>query len=264
MLELPSVTLICIDCQRHALALAAIEQSMLRCRFAEVVWFTDQAPVIDELRVVPIEPLTTAAQRFRFVAQRVAEHVATSHVLLIQWDAFVVNPSAWRDDFLDYDYIAPRASSAARLPSGDEGIALMSTRILRALALTVGAGDDTIGIKRAVDQAARHDARTTTPLRIAPRSMRNRFAFGEDPPVGQPFGFQGVYNMWMYLRAADLGALLQMATPDVLASPSLFSLAANLRDLGRLDEAHAVLAAILRADPVHGLARAMQADLQPG
>src|SRR5258706_4080297 len=51
MLELPAVTLVCIDCERHALALAAIEQTMHRCRFAEVLFVTDRDPGIDVLRV---------------------------------------------------------------------------------------------------------------------------------------------------------------------------------------------------------------------
>ena len=32
----------------------------------------------------------------------------TPHVLLIQWDGFVVNPSAWSDEFLDFDYVGAR------------------------------------------------------------------------------------------------------------------------------------------------------------
>jgi hypothetical protein len=47
---------VCIDCERHGLALAAIEQTMLRVHFADAVYFTDRALPIEEFRVVPIGP----------------------------------------------------------------------------------------------------------------------------------------------------------------------------------------------------------------
>ena len=34
-------------------------------------------------------------------------YVECDHVMGVQWDGFIVNPDAWTDEFLEYDYIAP-------------------------------------------------------------------------------------------------------------------------------------------------------------
>ncbi len=33
------------------------------------------------------------------------QYVDTTHVLLVQYDGFILNPDAWTDEYLDYDYI---------------------------------------------------------------------------------------------------------------------------------------------------------------
>ncbi len=37
--------------------------------------------------------------------KRINSYVATPFALVIQYDGFILNPDAWRDEFLDYDYI---------------------------------------------------------------------------------------------------------------------------------------------------------------
>ena len=273
MLELPGVTLVCIDCVRHELALAALEQSLLRCRFGAALFVTDRAIPIDELRVVTVPPVLTPADHARFVARDLAGLVRTTHVLLVGWDAFVVNAAAWSDEFLAFDHVAPLPAQDGAEAGGDGsgdgsgdadaltgGIALLSVRLLQALqdpraAAIAGAGP-------APARALRPLLEGEFGLRYAPRTQDERFAFGAGYPAGQPFGFQGLYNMWMFLQARDLDAFLAMAPPAVLASSAALSLAVNLRELGRGDEAKAMLHAILRAHPGHAPARAMLDALQ--
>jgi tetratricopeptide (TPR) repeat protein len=250
MLDLPSVTLVCLDCERQALALAALEQSMTRCRFAEVMFFTDRDLGIEELEVIPNFTATTREQRFDFIAHRLASHVSTPHLLLIQWDAFVVNPAAWTDEFLAFDFVAPPASPRAA-EDANEGIALLSTRLLRALERFA---DLPSRWDAAVERITHSDAGSGAELRLAPPALGKRFAFADAPPSGQPFGFQGLYNMWMVFQAADLEAFLRMATSGVLRSEAAVSLAVNLRELDRNEESRRLSDAILRAHPDHPLA----------
>lgn len=35
------------------------------------------------------------------------QYITCDHVIGVQWDGFITNPSAWTDEFLEYDYIAP-------------------------------------------------------------------------------------------------------------------------------------------------------------
>jgi Flp pilus assembly protein TadD len=239
MLELPQVTLVCIDSAQPALALAALEQTLNRARFAEAVFVTDRDPGIDALRTIVAPHLDAPADRLRFLARTLPAQLRTSHALLIQWDAFVVNDAAWSDEFLDYDWVGPIASPAAR--ADEAGVALLSRALIGALAGVLP------GAAESLPAALVRLAATGNDLRFAPKRLRQRFAFGDDPPNGRPFAFQGLFNMWMLFQPADLDAFLAMAPPHVLASPSLAALALNLREIGRVPDAEAIARAVRRA-----------------
>lgn len=32
-------------------------------------------------------------------------YIETPHVLVVQYDGFILNPDAWTDEFLEYDYV---------------------------------------------------------------------------------------------------------------------------------------------------------------
>lgn len=261
MLELPGVTLVCIDCVQHELALAAIEQTLMRCHFGETLLVTDREIPIEELRVVQVLPIRTYADYSRFVAKGLVGLIKTPHALIIQWDAFVVNPSAWSEEFLAFDHVAamPRTGGGDR-PLSAGGISLLSQRLLNALQdprIAEFANEDS-----AIRQTYRPLLEGEFGLRYAPQAIAERFAFGAGYPAGQPFGFQGLFNMWMFFQPQDLNACLAMASPTILASPAALSLGVNLRDLGRSDEAKAVLRAILGVHPGHIAARTVLDAMQ--
>jgi tetratricopeptide (TPR) repeat protein len=225
MLDLPTVTLACIDCAQPALALAALGQTAERIRFADVLFASDEDPEAPGLTYLPCAAARSSAERLAVLLSVVAPRVATAHLLIVQWDAFVVNPDAWTADFLDYDLTAPADGLAAE--SIVDGIVLVSRRLLADGSAAAAAA---AGIRRA-------------PVRLA-----ERFGFRGRPPVGRPFAFEGAFNLWMYLGPAQLDALFAMATPDILRSQPIAALAGHLRELGRIDEARSASAAIARAE----------------
>ncbi len=66
------------------------------------------------LRVIKIEPLKSLKDYNHFIIYKLHNYIKTSHVLLVQWDGFIVNGNKWENKFLDYDYIGapfiPRAN----------------------------------------------------------------------------------------------------------------------------------------------------------
>lgn len=56
-------------------------------------------------RVVAIRPVTSIEEYSRFFMKELNDFVDTEFVLVIQYDGFILNPEAWTDDFLEYDYI---------------------------------------------------------------------------------------------------------------------------------------------------------------
>ena len=134
MLELPTVTLVCIDFQQPTLALAAIEQSMIRCRFGGVVYVSDKPTKIDGLDVVEVPDLAAPGALSRFLSRDLATHVASPHALLIGWDAFVINPDAWTDSLLEHDVVMARRRPAMPAKSAEStGLVLLSRSLLQRL-----------------------------------------------------------------------------------------------------------------------------------
>ena len=132
MLDLPGVTLCCIDTVNHALALRALRRSSAAIRFGAIRFVTDRAhdePGIDTRVIAPLGSRDAYSQ---FVLKSLLAHIDTPHVLVVQWDGYVVNPDAWRPEFLEIDYIGagPIRSTASKAdhaaPIGMDGLARMA------------------------------------------------------------------------------------------------------------------------------------------
>jgi len=212
-LKLPQVTLCAVDARCPALALEALQRSMQGVAFGRVVLFTHgavAAPV--DIEVVDIGPVNSGAEYSHFVLRRLPAHIATSHVLVTQWDGFVVHPECWTHEFLAYDYVgAVWDDQPAATSVGNGGFSLRSRRLLRA------------GLDGRIEQEHPEDLmlgrRYRTLLeaehgvRFAPPALARRFAHENETPTAPTFGFHGPKNLPAALDAATLSRWLA-ALPD--------------------------------------------------
>ena len=106
MRDLSGVTLVCVDTVNHALALRALALSSRSLRFADIVLLTRAMPsdvqVPAGIVVREIAPLASRDDYSRFVLKSLLPHVATPHLLLVQWDGYVVNPDAFEPAFRSF------------------------------------------------------------------------------------------------------------------------------------------------------------------
>jgi len=189
---LVAVSSIALDATARALALS-IDQG----RFARAVLFADRAPPAGLPEGVvwhKIAPVTSRALYSRFLFHELARHITTSHVLVVQWDGYILDHAAWDPAFLDYDYIGAAWSHFGdSFIVGNGGFSLRSRRLLDALAhyrLYPGEAEDTAICRRLRPLLEQHHA-----IRFAPPEVSARFAFERVPRQGRPFGFHGVFNM---------------------------------------------------------------------
>jgi hypothetical protein len=159
------------------------------------------------VEVVAIEPLRSGADYSHFVMRRLPAHVDSSHVLITQWDGFVVDPEAWSDEFLAYDYLgAVWPEQPASRAVGNGGFSLRSRRFLAAgldRRITDEHPEDQVLCRTWRDHLEREHG-----VHFAPAALARRFAFENEAPQGPTFGFHGPYNLPRFMDEATLAFVL--------------------------------------------------------
>lgn len=118
MLQLNNVTLFGLDTKRYPSLLKASAISCLRIQFGSVILFNEQQVTIN-----------SGKDYSEFIINKLPDYINTEFVLIIQADGYVLNPEAWDDRFLDYDYIgAPWLYDT--MDVGNGGFSLRSKRFL--------------------------------------------------------------------------------------------------------------------------------------
>ena len=248
MLELPEVTLCCIDTANHALALRAMRLSSSAVRFARTLFISDRDPGEAGIEFRSVAPITSRDDYSRFVLKSLLQHIETSHVLLVQWDGYVVNPNAWHADYLDSDYLGAKwfwHNDAMRVGNG--GFSLRSRKLLAALQ------DPRIVLTEAEDvticRAFRPLLEREHDIRFGTEAQADSFAFEAAYPMGFPFGFHGLFNFCRVVPPDELAVLVRHFTPSIARSPQLASLARNCVALGQWAPAAAIFQRILDEVP---------------
>lgn len=241
-LDLSTLSLACVDTLHPELAVQAMMRCLQHARFGEAKLLTRPGFRSPDPR---IEVVNTSAINSRdtysaFMVKELGQLCSGSHVLVVQWDGFLLDPSAWDPAFLDYDYIGAPWPHRAE-PVGNGGFSLRSRRLLEALAdpeiRELHPEDACICERYRALLESRHG------IRFAPLELARRFAFELEPPKGPTFGFHGLFNFHHALPDDSLNTWLAAAPAPLLMSVPARRL---LKNLIRSDQ-HAAARHILRA-----------------
>jgi len=241
-MQLPDVTLCCIDTRDPAMALWALQRCMAQIRFAEVLLFTNASLLPSPpagVRIIEVQVETIEAYS-SFMLRGLAPHVHTSHLLVAQWDGFVRDAARWDASFLDYDYIgAPWRDAAPERAVGNGGFSLRSRRLLQALL------DRDVKITHPEDESIclvnRELLESRHGVCIAPLDVARRFSYERVEPPAPTFGFHGLFNFPRELSMAEVTEIVA-ALPDRLTRGlDAHDLCAMLIRSGQLDTARTLL-----------------------
>lgn len=243
-LDLPQVTLCAVDCVNPALAARALRESLRGCRFGDALLLTDAPGADPDFRIGRIDRLGSLDDYSHFVFKKLVDWIHTDFVLLVQWDGYVVEPAAWRREFLDHDYVGARwRHFGDDMTVGNGGFSLRSRRLLQAVAedrfeWVEGALEDVLLCRTYRPRlVAEHG------IRYAPEALAQAFSYEYEHPEQPSFGFHGVPNLWRHMDDAQMMTLAGQLDARVLASWQCLSLlvhyltAAKFRVAARLHQA---------------------------
>lgn len=194
-LSLPQVTLCAVTSVNVQATLHALQRCLEQVSFGACLLMTDE-PIKSchpEITVVPIGRLESSRDYSRFMLSSLADHIETSHCLVVQWDGYLLDAGQWRPEFLDYDYIGatwPHFNDGHDVGNG--GFSLRSRKLVEACRHPSFAGQhpEDVAIGR-----TNRDWLESQGMRFAPRILADAFAAERTGRIGAAFGFHGIFNM---------------------------------------------------------------------
>lgn len=149
MLDLNRVTLVAIDnTNRIPNTIRAIHTCIEQAKFGAAKLITSKDNIIKYKQELSLDniileemfyPITDINLYSKYVLYELHRHVDTDFCLMIQDHAFIINPDAWSDEFLEYDYIGapwPYKENSYVTPFGEHirvgngGFSLRSKKLL--------------------------------------------------------------------------------------------------------------------------------------
>ncbi|MGZ3688452.1 MAG: DUF5672 family protein [Bdellovibrionota bacterium] len=200
MLQLQDVTLCAVDSIRVPLTVRALKRSQEKCRFADSLLLT-HLPAEGPFRVQKISPIESFGAYSAFMLRDFGSMIKTPFVLTVQWDGYVVDPSAWTPEFLQYDYIGAPWVWFPNMTVGNGGFSLRSKKLLDAIrhpSFVIPPGnlpEDTV-----ICRVNRPMLERDFGIRFAPEALADRFSYENITAKGPTFGFHGMKQLWRYMN----------------------------------------------------------------
>lgn len=198
--KLPNVTLFGVDCVDIDRLIMVAEICKKDFEFAEIKLLTSLPS--NHVDVVTIRPIESTKDYSQFLLKEAADYITTEFALIIQHDGFILNPEAWTDDFLKYDYIGAPWLVEGKLVVGNGGFNIRSRRVFE---LTKQDSRIQIGDNKIEKYSENEDwligmiyrdLLEEAGIQFAPVELARRFSLEENVVCGKvwsdQFGFHGL------------------------------------------------------------------------
>jgi hypothetical protein len=209
-LKLQNVTLCIADCANPYLASLAIEKSLRVCDFHQVLFFTDKKINLDTpVEIIKIDKIDSIDSYNKFILKDIGGYISTDFVLLIQWDGYVLDASAWRPEFTNYDYVGARwhwHPEGKRVGNG--GFSLRSKKLLDITSADSFPVLENIPEDVQICIAQSDYLMGAFQVRFAPENVAAQFSYERDEPNFPSFGFHGLFNMWRHCDDKEIAELV--------------------------------------------------------
>lgn len=229
MLDLSAVTLLCLDSRSPQLAVRAMQRCLEQARFAKAVLLTDKSKLpklTSDIEYIQCPKMSSTRDYSEVLLRGISSHINGSHVLLVQWDGFILDANQWDPCFLDYDYIGAVWPQYPNHQVGNGGFSLRSVRLLDALQ------DERIVISHPEDLCICDRNRLLLEdelgMKFAPIEIADRFSV-ERGQWHSSFGFHGFFNFSHALPPEEVNDFIREIPSDCCGGIDSYDLIDALR-----------------------------------
>ena len=104
------ITIVAISDIKLKQTLNSLVVSSFQLNPAKTILFTSKSLYLDKkqsmsIDKVKIKPIKSLRDYSDFIIYSLYKYIETSHILIVQWDGYIINTKKWDSDFLKYDYI---------------------------------------------------------------------------------------------------------------------------------------------------------------
>jgi hypothetical protein len=197
MKNLDNVTLVCIDTKNRDESLSIMKKMSRLIKFGRSLYFTNGIPKQDDIEIVEIPDIKGVrgpGSYSDFCVKELGKYITTDFCLVVQHDGFILNPDAWTDDFLKYDYIGaawPDGFYVNRVGNG--GFSLRSKKFLDAC-LDIFKDEDIMENEDLLICVLRYDDFIKRNITYAPVELAVKFSIEDliaEITTMHTFGFHG-------------------------------------------------------------------------
>lgn len=129
-LRLKGVQLVCVDCVNQNAALEAMRKSMEHIQFDSATFFSDNLKGHEDgINYVQIPKIKSKAEYSDFMIRRLYDYITSPHILVVQYDGYVMNYKAWDPAWLHTDYIGATWWYNDDMNVGNGGFSLRSKNL---------------------------------------------------------------------------------------------------------------------------------------
>jgi Protein of unknown function (DUF5672) len=216
-LDLPSVTLVCADMVCRDLSRLAVMDCIDCAEFGEVVTVSDVPMGVPGARNLAWPKWEWLEDWQSFIWYEVPKIVTTDHFLVVHWDSWIVDPTAWDPRFLQFDYVGAPWAYDDRYNVGNGGFSLRSMKLAAYVAghktkYKIGVPEDDFLCRRyglSLQMNGFRFADTPTAMRFSQERVR------DDKPH---FGFHNMVNFPRYLSREEIVERMKLAPEYVTKS----------------------------------------------
>jgi len=224
-INLDDVTLVAVDCLNPELSVKAILRSQSFCDFNRTLFFTDINLANDSFETILIAKIKSTNEYSKFILKNLNKYIETKFLLIIQWDGYILNAKAWKNDFRKFDYIGAKWSWFNDGHNiGNGGFSFRTKKLLEITSSNEFVYFENEPEDLQICRTNRQMLASKYGINFADEKNADYFSYERSIPNLPTFGFHGFFNMWRHCSDEEIIDIVKKLKSHTVNSIEYFEL----------------------------------------